>query len=79
MKYAFTNKESGKIQIFIIKNGNNISLVVQDDGSGLPSGFDRKKLESFGLSLIDMLVDQLEGSFEMENDNGTKCTIKFCI
>ena len=37
------------------------------------------KSSGFGLSIVKMLAEQLEGSFTMENDNGTRSVVKFEI
>ena len=35
--------------------------------------------KGFGLMLVNMLCDQLRGSFQIEDQNGTKSTLKFDI
>lgn len=79
MKYAFIEKFAGIIQITLKKSQNDVVLVIQDNGSGFPVGFDPDKQDGFGISLINMLVVQLDGSLKMENDNGAKTIIEFSI
>ena len=79
MKYGFINKESGIINIKLLKKQNEIILIVQDNGNGLPENFDIDKSAGFGLMLIRMLTEQLNGTFSIENDNGAECIIKFNI
>jgi len=51
-----------------------------DDGIGIPGGLNWKQAKSLGLKLVRNLVEnQLEGSIDMENTNGTKFIIKFNI
>ncbi|NQT24540.1 hypothetical protein HQ585_04230, partial [candidate division KSB1 bacterium] len=46
-KYSFAGRESGELNISLHgKDQNQIELVVQDDGIGLPEGFDVENLES---------------------------------
>jgi two-component sensor histidine kinase/HAMP domain-containing protein len=79
MKYAFIEKESGLIQVTLLRDNKNITLIVHDDGIGLPEGFVLEKQSGFGLSIIKMLTDQFHGSFTIENDTGTKSIIEFNI
>jgi two-component sensor histidine kinase len=77
MKYAFINRESGLIKISLTYVDSHVMLSIQDDGNGLPDGFDIKESKGFGLMLVKMLSQQLGGSFSMENHTGTRCKIEF--
>jgi len=79
MKYAFTNRNSSLINISLKKVGKDITLTIEDNGNGFPDGFDRNKTKGFGLTLIRMLSEQLEGSFTIENNKGTKSVLKFPV
>jgi len=79
MKYAFTDKDSGFIEIVLKENKGDVILTIKDDGKGLPEGFDIDESNGFGLMLIKMLVKQLDGSISMENHTGVTSIIKFCI
>ncbi len=66
----------------INKNGNSnysnqFSLIVSDDGSGFPENIDFRNTVSLGLQLVNTLVEQLEGSIELEKNEGTKFIIRF--
>jgi len=52
-------------------------MEVEDFGKGLPRGFDISQTETLGLSLVDSLVDQLDGELICKTDNGTKFLIIF--
>ena len=79
MKYAFIERDSGLIEIAVKKNQGNMTLTIQDNGNGFPEGFDIDTQKGFGLMLIKMLTKQLEGSFTIENNNGTRSFLKFSI
>ncbi|MDA3940610.1 MAG: PAS domain S-box protein [Spirochaetia bacterium] len=79
MKYAFTGRDSGLIKFSLKENKREITLTLQDNGNGLPLGFDINKTKGFGLVLIKMLTQQLDGSFTIENHNGTRSVIKFTL
>ncbi len=79
MKYAFIGKTSGLIKIIVKEKQGNVSLTVQDNGIGLPEEFDIDTENGFGLMLIKLLTEQLNGSFKIDNHIGTKSTLKFSI
>jgi two-component sensor histidine kinase/CheY-like chemotaxis protein len=71
-KYAFPGNRGGRVMVEIARNGEELSLSVADDGSGLPEGFDPEKSGGFGFKLVDMLTLQLRGRFSWESsDRGT--------
>ncbi|MFH2107209.1 MAG: histidine kinase dimerization/phosphoacceptor domain -containing protein [Chrysiogenia bacterium] len=79
MKYAFSGQAEGSIRISLAHADRHVTLTVQDDGCGLPDGFDINESQGFGLMLVKMLSQQLGGSFSMEKQAGTRCTVKFNI
>jgi len=79
IKYAFIDKDSGHINIILKKENQNITLTITDDGIGIPKNFDMNNQSGFGLILIDLYSQQLDGEFEIKRDNGTKCIFKFNI
>jgi two-component sensor histidine kinase len=52
-----------------------VELIVADDGVGFPINLDFRKTETMGLQLVNMLVEQLDGSIEMYRENGTRFVI----
>ncbi|MBD2628404.1 GAF domain-containing protein [Trichormus variabilis] len=78
IKHAFPNQQQGLIIIKLHKLDNNIELVVQDNGIGLPEGLDWKNTNSLGLSLVyDLVTEQLEGNITVERNQGTLFHIQF--
>ena len=78
-KYAFKEMKKGHILIEINKTDNNVTLTIKDNGAGIDERVDANKSPGFGLSLVKMLTEQLNGTFSMENDNGTRSVLKFEI
>ena len=80
-KYAFPENRGGEIKISLVKKAQDqIVLEYADNGVGMPKDFDWNKAKSMGLKLVKMLSEnQLDGSIDMESNNGTKFTIKFDI
>jgi len=77
LKYAFKNKERGKISVILINEKRKITLKLADDGIGFPKEVDYKKTESLGLQLVSTLVEQIEGTIKLENQKGTSFIIEF--
>ena len=53
------------------------TLIFADNGKGFPEDVDFRNTESLGLQLVNALVNQIEGSIDLERGNGTKFTLKF--
>jgi len=80
LKYAFPDDRKGEITVTMKNLDKQLELIVKDDGVGIPEELDWKNSKSLGLKLVKTLVEnQLDGSIDMENKNGTKFTIKFNI
>jgi PAS domain S-box-containing protein len=83
LKHAFQKKESGEICVCLKKEeernreGNCFSLVVRDNGRGFPKEIDFRETDSLGLQLVINLVDQIEGSIELNTHEGTEFRIRF--
>lgn len=78
MKYAFAGCDTGCVYVSLKETGNNeYKIIVADDGKGLPAGLNFRKTESLGLSLVNSLVEQLNGKIELSNGRGTTFTITF--
>lgn len=77
LKYAFNEGESGRINIDMDHTGDEFTLIVSDNGVGIPEEIDFRDTESLGLQLVTTLVGQIDGSIELNREQGTKFTIKF--
>ena len=78
LKYAFPNEKKGNIWIEARQTSpNGFTLRIADDGVGLPPGLDLKTVGTLGLQLVTNLVNQLDGTLEIENKNGVAYTISF--
>ncbi len=80
LKYAFPDERKGEISVSLKKLDNKRELTVMDNGVGMPKDLDWKNSNTLGLKLVRTLVEnQLDGSIDLNNANGTKFTIKFNI
>ena len=77
-KHAFKGKKSGSINIRLEESERDVSIKIQDNGIGLPEGFDSTISGFLGTNLIRTLSSQLEADFNlMSNKNGTTFTLEF--
>jgi two-component sensor histidine kinase len=94
LKYAFPDRENGEIQIklFSEETGNesnnkeyltrkvtSYTLVVSDNGAGIPEEIDFENPDTLGLQLVNILIDQLDGEIELKRDKGTGIKIRFNV
>ncbi len=60
LKYAFPGDRPGEIQVKFYKNPDHTTtLIVHDNGVGLPDGLDITQTDSLGLGLVQDLVQQI--------------------
>ena len=81
LKYAFpTRTESDRVSVkFQSESGNQLTLIVADNGIGFPEDLDFRHTESLGLQLVNDLTKQLKGHIELYNHEGAKFKITFAI
>lgn len=77
LKYAWPNDEDGKIIIQLKQEGSQVSLLIGDNGIGLPKKFNEMNSDTLGLQLVLTLVEQLDGELTVNLENGTEYLIKF--
>ncbi len=70
-KYAFVGSAGGRVTIELHRADAGIEIIVADDGRGLPEGFDPEQSEGFGLRLVRMLLEQLNGTLSIAGGKGT--------
>lgn len=94
LKYAFPDRSKGKIQIKLFKNkdgselnngdeklteGIGYTLIISDDGVGIPENISLENSDTLGLQLVSLLVDQLEGEIHLKRDHGTEFKIEIMV
>jgi PAS domain S-box-containing protein len=76
MKHAFKEGE-GEINIIFHKKGDEFTLIIGDNGVGLPADLDFRNTETLGLQLVNNLTAQIDGAIELERSHGTRFKITF--
>lgn len=70
IKYAFPEREEGKITINVNHEGGKLIVLVKDNGIGMTEE-SLKKVNSFGWKMMRSLSRKLEAEIEIKNDSGT--------
>ena len=79
VKYAFPNNRSGKITITLERDKFDVYLTIADDGVGIPDDVDILNSPSLGLTVVNNLIEQLDGKITLLNSPGTAIQIMFKI
>ena len=59
------------------ENEEELTLIIKDNGVGLPDSFSLDSEKSLGMFIVRLLVEQLDGKIEISRRNGTTFTIRF--
>jgi two-component sensor histidine kinase len=71
LEHAFGEGEQGTVEVSAVRSGGTrddgrLLITVQDDGCGLPEGFDPHRAGNLGLQIVRTLVEgELGGAFDM--------------
>jgi PAS domain S-box-containing protein len=77
LKYAFSKKENGRIDIELKKNGETIKMTLSDNGIGFPDLRTFESSESFGFRIVKLLVRQIKGQIrQLERTEGAAFEIE---
>ncbi len=79
MKYAFTEKNDGLIIVTASLISGVVSIIIHDNGKGIPDYINFENSPGFGLMLVRMLTEQIGGSIKLERKNGTNVILEFDI
>lgn len=86
LKHAFPGDRTGTIQVSLVtpsdesaKGPYPLTLIVRDDGIGLPPDFDPETSTTLGISLVQGLVEQIQGEIFIDRDRleGTEVRLNF--
>jgi len=75
IKYAFEGRNSGKIHIELKDAEDHMEIKISDNGIGIPPKIKVHEPATLGLSIVDMLTQQLQGTLKIDRKNGTSFTL----
>ena len=79
MKYAFSGREKAELSVSLRRDRSRATLVVHDNGPGLPQAFDIGSSQGFGMTIVRALAEQLGGTIRFEQDGGTRVVLEIEI
>ncbi|MGB9980212.1 histidine kinase dimerization/phosphoacceptor domain -containing protein [Methanobacterium sp.] len=82
IKHAFPAAEShgsssGKIEVKLYPENEKFTLVIKDNGIGIPKDLNFKNTKSLGLQLVNLLINQVDGFIKLNREKGTEFRIEF--
>jgi len=77
LKYAFPDGSVGEVIVGMQYADGTYTLTVADNGVGFPADVDFRATGSLGMQLVTALVGQLDGTIDMNRENGTSFVISF--
>jgi two-component sensor histidine kinase len=77
MKYAFLPGSVGIITLNLFRAGDQITLIIADNGVGIDPAIASQPTDSLGMKLMNGLSDDINAVICVENTKGTRITITF--
>jgi PAS domain S-box-containing protein len=77
MNHAFTGRENGLISVSVSAQAGHVTLIIEDDGNGIPESVDIADSSGFGLQLVAMLTAQIDGTIRIERRKGARFVMEF--
>ena len=80
LKHAFPAGRHGTLKVRLHSpRPDQLLLSVEDDGVGLPAGFDWDQAGSLGLRMVRDLARQIRGTLEIRRNGGTTFVLSFPV
>jgi len=71
IRHAFQPGQRGEIRVAAERGPDAwLRIAVRDDGRGLPADIDIRKTHTLGMQIVGGLVDQLDGTLEVQSEAG---------
>jgi PAS domain S-box-containing protein len=77
MKYAFTGRTDGVISVTAGLENALVTLIIADNGNGMPQSVNFEQSTGFGLLLVNALTEQVGGIIRIERGEGTRIVLEF--
>ncbi|MHB1293594.1 MAG: sensor histidine kinase [Anaerolineae bacterium] len=76
IEHGMAQREEGTVEVVLVDRGEKVSIVVRDNGSGLPEAFDLTTSANLGLRIVRSMVERdLKGEFQLCSNGGTSATV----
>jgi len=77
LEHGFPKGRAGRVHVIVQRTANGVRMAVNDNGVGLPHGFDSAKCTAMGLKLAAGLAHQLGGTLEFASSGGCQVHADF--
>jgi len=77
IEHGFKEQSKGSITIHLQESDRTVSLLLRDNGKGLPFKFDLETADSTGFTIVKALVKQLDGQLSIKNSDVPTLELKF--
>jgi len=79
IEHGLARRDEGLVSVELIDRGEEVNIVVVDNGEGLPAGFALETDANLGLRIVHNIVEKdLKGRFELHGDeDGTRAVVHF--
>ena len=77
MKCAFIGRKDGLITISAAIKDRRATIVIEDNGIGLPESIDLETSCGFGLQLVGLMTKQIYGTITIERRKGARFVLEF--
>ena len=78
VEHGYGDRDVGLVTIELADDGEWVTIIVGDDGAGLPDNFDVNEDGGLGLRIVRSLVQgDLKGRFEIKEEQGVKAIVTF--
>jgi two-component sensor histidine kinase len=77
LEHGVGEREGGSVAVTMRRTAADLTLVVRDDGPGLPEGFAVESSANLGLAIVRTIVeDDLRGTLSFSAAGGTRVTVR---
>jgi two-component sensor histidine kinase len=77
VEHGYADRDTGQITVRLLQTDDSMAVEIEDDGRGLPEGFDPRQ-GGLGLKIVRTLVkEDLKGQFQIENGVGVRAVVSF--
>ncbi|MEW5814868.1 MAG: PAS domain S-box protein [Spirochaetota bacterium] len=77
LKHAFPDKKEGTLSLKMYKENDRVIFIIKDNGIGFQNNNSAYSRAGLGIKLIDSLVRQLKGGFEITSEHGLAWKLHF--
>ncbi len=76
-KHGFKGQSEGTLIVKLLNESKRVSISIINDQNPLPKDYKEQSQTSFGVSLVDVMVEELEGQLKIESGELTDFTFTF--